>query len=78
VGTAWEVSSPYGPVQVEVGPNGQAVFNHPMVGALQGTWNMQGNKVNVSASFMGQTQSISATVKGSTLSAPGQNIRRLR
>jgi hypothetical protein len=78
VGTAWEVATPHGPVAIELGPNGQATANHPMVGAIPGQWSASGNKVTASASFMGQSMSMNATIDGSTLKVQGQNIRRLR
>ncbi len=78
VGTAWEVNTPYGPAVIELGPNGQATASHSLVGAVPGKWRVNGNKVNASASFMGQTMSMDAEIKGSTLKVPGQNIRRLR
>ena len=78
VGTAWQVGSPYGPVVFEVGANGQAIANHPMVGQLPATWRVQGDKVVVSASFMGQSMTIDAKIQGQTLVAPGQEIIRMR
>mgnify|MGYP000119238167 CR=1 FL=1 len=78
MGTAWQVDSPYGPVTVEFGPNGQGVAMHSMVGAIPATWRVQGNKVIANASFMGQSIKIDATIKGETLVAQGQTIRRVR
>ena len=78
VGTAWQVGSPYGHVVFEVGANGQAIANHPMVGQLPATWRVQGDKVVVSASFMGQSMTIDAKIQGQTLVAPGQEIIRMR
>ena len=78
VGTAWEVSTPHGAVAIELGPNGQATASHPLVGAIPGSWSVSGNRVTASASFMGQSMSVNATIEGSTLKVQGQNIRRLR
>ena len=78
VGTAWEVNTPHGKVQIELGPNGQATASHPLVGSMPDSWQVQGNRVNASASFMGQTVSIDATIQGNRLSVPGQNVRRVR
>lgn len=78
VGTAWEVSSQFGTVIIEIGPNGQAIANHPMVGSIVANWRVQGNKVIATATFMGQTMNIDATIEGNTLKVPGQTIRRLR
>lgn len=77
-GTAWEVNTPQGAVVIELGPNGQATASHPLVGAIPGNWSVQGNRVTASASFMGQSMSINATIEGSTLKVQGQNVRRLR
>ena len=78
VGTAWEVATPYGPAVIELGPNGQAVATHSLVGSVPGKWSANGNKVTASASFMGQSMSIDAEIKGSTLKVQGQSIRRIR
>ncbi len=78
VGTAWEAASPYGPVTIELGPNGQAVATHSMVGTITGKWSANGNKVTASVSFMGQSMSLDAEISGSTLKVQGQSIRRLR
>lgn len=78
VGTAWEAASPYGPVVIELGPNGQATATHSMVGVITGNWSVNGNKVRASVSFMGQSMSMDAEIKGSTLKVQGQSIRRLR
>ncbi|HPX87567.1 MAG TPA: hypothetical protein PKZ59_12880 [Candidatus Hydrogenedentes bacterium] len=78
VGTVWEVESPYGPVQVQIQQGGQATVSHPMAGSIPASWKVNGNKVQASASFMGQSINIDATIQGSTLSAKGQKIRRLR
>lgn len=78
VGTVWEVGTPHGAVQVQLQQGGQATVSHPMVGAIPASWRVNGNKVNASASFMGQSINIDATIKGNTLSAPGQSIRRVR
>ncbi len=78
VGTAWEAASPYGPVMIELGPNGQATATHFMVGVITGNWSVTGNKVRASVSFMGQSMSMDAEIAGSTLKVQGQSIRRLR
>ncbi|NLV46183.1 MAG: hypothetical protein GXY07_16975 [Candidatus Hydrogenedentes bacterium] len=78
VGTAWEAASPYGPVVIELGPNGQAVATHSMVGTITGKWSANGNKVTASVSFMGESMSLDAEISGSTLKVQGQSIRRLR
>ncbi|HOH32121.1 MAG: hypothetical protein BWX80_02727 [Candidatus Hydrogenedentes bacterium ADurb.Bin101] len=78
VGTAWEVATPYGPAVIELGPNGQATASHSLVGAVPGKWSVNGTKVTASASFMGQSMSVNAEIKGSTLKVEGQNIRRMR
>lgn len=78
VGTVWQVASPYGPVTVEFGPNGQAVAMHQMVGQIPASWSVQGNKVVAKASAMGQNINIDATIKGQTLEAKGQAIQRVR
>ena len=78
VGTAWQVASPYGPVAVEFGPNGQAVAIHSMIGQIPATWRVQGNKVVAKASAMGQNITIDATIQGQNLVAQGQNIMRVR
>lgn len=78
VGTAWEAASPYGPVVIELGPNGQATATHSMVGTVTGSWHVNGSKVTATVSFMGQTMSMDAEIKGSTLKVNGQSVRRLR
>lgn len=78
VGTAWEVPTPHGTVQIELGPNGQATASHPLVGSIPGNWQIRGNRVTASATFMGESVSIDATIQGNRLSVPGQNIRRVR
>ena len=78
VGTAWQVASPYGPVSVEFGPNGQAVAIHSMIGQIPASWRVQGNKVVAKASAMGQNITIDATIQGQNLVAQGQNIMRVR
>lgn len=78
VGTAWEVNTPYGVVAVELAPNGVMIASHPMVGSIQGKWSANGKNVSGSASFMGQTVPLQATIDGNTLKANGQNVRRLR
>jgi len=78
VGTAWEVSTPYGPAIIELGPNGQATATHSLVGSVPGKWRINGNKVTASASFMGQSMSVDAEIKGSSLRVQGQSIRRVR
>jgi len=78
VGTAWEVNTPQGTVQIELGPNGQATATHPLVGSIPGTWQAQGKRVTATASFMGQTMSIDATIQGNRLSVRGHNARRIR
>jgi len=78
VGTAWQVNSPYGPVAVEFGPNGQGVAVHQMIGQIPAKWRVQGNKVIANASAMGQSITIDATIQGQSLIAPGQQIIRVR
>lgn len=78
VGTVWQVDTPYGPVSVEFGANGQAVAMHSMVGMIPASWSIQGNKVVANASAMGQSITIDATIEGQNLVAKGQNIRRVR
>ncbi len=77
-GSVWQVNTPYGPVQVQLNPGGQAVASHPMVGTVSGTWRQAGNQVFITASFMGQTYNISADVCGNTLCYQGKPITRLR
>jgi hypothetical protein len=78
VGTVWQVDSPYGPVSVEFGANGQAFAMHSMVGMIPASWSIQGNKVVANASAMGQKITIDATIEGQNLVAQGQAIRRVR
>ncbi|MCK5863351.1 MAG: hypothetical protein KAH38_12755 [Candidatus Hydrogenedentes bacterium] len=78
VGTAWQIDSPQGVIMVEFGANGQGSASHPLVGAIPATWHVQGDKVLATASFMGQTMTIDATIQGEMLVAKGQNIRRMR
>jgi|GEM_PF-1063946 hypothetical protein len=78
VGTAWEAPSPYGPVTIELGPNGQAVAHHSMVGSVTGNWSVHGSKVRASVSFMGQSMSMDADIKGNNLQVQGRSLRKLR
>ncbi len=77
-GTAWNVPTPYGVVQVSLNPGGQAVASHPMVGTITGNWRVQGNKLVATVSFMGQTQTVSADICGNTLCFNGQPLQRIR
>lgn len=77
-GTAWEVATPQGPVSVELLPGGRAVFRHPMVGAVEGNWRVNGTVVTVTASPFGQKYTISCNIQGDTLVYQGMPIRRLR
>lgn len=77
-GSVWQVNTPYGPVQVQLNPGGQAIASHPMVGTVTGTWRQSGNQVFISASFMGQTYNIAADICGNTLCYQGRPITRLR
>ncbi|MCX8063723.1 MAG: hypothetical protein N3G21_00940 [Candidatus Hydrogenedentes bacterium] len=77
-GSVWQVNTPYGAVQVQLNPGGQAVASHPMVGTVMGTWRQSGYQVFITANFMGQTYNISADVCGNTLCYQGKPIMRLR
>lgn len=77
-GTVWNVPTPYGAVQVALNPGGQAVATHQMVGTVVGSWRVQGNQVIVSATFMGQTQTVAADICGNTLCFRGRPIPRIR
>lgn len=78
VGSAWEVNTQYGMIQVQLNGGGSAVASHPMAGTLSGNWRITGNQVVVKASFMNQTQTIRAQVCGTTLCVNGVPLRRLR
>ena len=78
VGSAWQVDSPYGPITVELGANGQAVASHSMVGNIPASWRVQGDKLIANASVMGHNINIDAKIQNGNLVAPGQNIRRVR
>ena len=77
-GTAWQAPTPYGTIQIQLNPGGQLVANHPMVGAVPGTWNVSGNQVSGTATAMGQTISIYAEIKGNNLWYQGRALKRLR
>jgi len=77
-GTAWNVPTPYGIIQVSLNPGGQAIAAHPMVGTVSGTWRIQGNRIVVTASFMGKTQTVVADICGNTLCFNGRAIQRIR
>jgi hypothetical protein len=78
VGSAWEVNTQYGAIQVQLNAGGQATASHPMAGAMNGSWQVSGNQVVVTASFMNQTQRVVAQVCGTTLCVDGAPLRRLR
>ena len=66
-GTSWEMSSPYGKVQVQFGGGGQATAYHPMAGTIPASWRIQGNQLLATASAMGQTLNLSAEIRGNQL-----------
>lgn len=77
-GSVWQVNTPYGAVQVQLNPGGQAIASHPMVGTITGTWRQVGNQMFITANIMGQTYNISAEICGNTLCYQGRPITRLR
>ncbi|HOV33485.1 MAG TPA: hypothetical protein PLX23_08995 [Candidatus Hydrogenedens sp.] len=77
-GTAWNVPTPYGIIQVSLNPGGQAIAAHPMVGTVSGTWRRQGNRIVVTASIMGKTQTVAADICGNTLCFNGRAIQRVK
>lgn len=77
-GTAWEVGTEYGPVQVQLLPGGQVSASHALAGQLSGTWRVNGNQLVVQVSVEGKMETMRATIQGNTLVAEGQQIRRLR
>ncbi len=77
-GTAWEVGTEYGPVQVQLLPGGQVSASHALAGQLNGTWRVNGNQLIAQVSVEGKMETMRATIQGDTLVAEGQQIRRLR
>jgi len=77
-GTAWEVGTEYGPVQVQLLPGGQVSASHALAGQLNGTWRVNGNQLITQVSVEGKMETMRATIQGDTLVAEGQQIRRLR
>ncbi len=77
-GTAWNVPTSYGIIQVSLNPGGRAVATHPMVGSVAGTWRRQGNRIIVSASIMRKTQTFAADICGNTLCFNGRAIQRVK
>lgn len=78
IGTAWTVNTPYGPVQVQLNAGGQLTANHSLIGAIPGTWSLQGNRLVANASAMGHYLNIDATIQGNTILFQGQPLMRLR
>ncbi len=77
-GTAWEAGTQYGVIQIQLNPGGQLAATHPMIGAIPGTWNVAGNKVNATATAMGQTLNIGCEIQGTNLIYQGKPLKRLR
>jgi len=78
VGTAWEMKTPEGAVQVQLNQGGQAIASHPMVGNLNATWRVSGSRLTVKATFMGQSQTVTCEIGPEALWYNGQPVRRLR
>ena len=68
--TTWQIQG----INVSLLPNGVAQATVPGLGQVQGTWNVSGSQLNVSA--MGQ--SITAEIRGQQLIARGQPVQRVR
>jgi hypothetical protein len=68
--TTWQIQG----FPVQLMPNGVAQANLPGLGQVQGTWNVSGNQLNVSA--MGQSESVE--IRGNQLFARGQQVQRVR
>ncbi len=78
VGTAWQVNTPEGQVQIQLQGGGNATASHPMLGTIPGKWQVQGNRVTATVSVMGQSHTISCQIRGNQLIYEGKPVRRLR
>ena len=77
-GTAWIVPTPQGDVTAHLNPRGNASLSHPMAGTFSGNWRVNGNKLTVNATVMGQKKTITATYRDGMFYAQGQMARRIR
>ncbi len=78
VGTGWRINTQYGPVEVYLNANGQAVGVHAMAGQIPGNWRVHGNRLSVKVSAMGRTEQVQCTIQGNRVLYKGHAIQRLR
>jgi len=87
--TAWRVPTEQGDISVQLLPGGRAVATPPpalagmvqqMTGksTLDGTWTLSGNSLTMTASAMGQTQTINAEIVGDQIQYQGRAATRLQ
>lgn len=87
--TAWRVPTDEGEISVQLLPGGRAIATPPpalagmiqqMTGksTLDGTWSLSGNSLTLTASAMGQTQTINAEIVGDQVQYEGRTATRIQ
>lgn len=76
--TSWMMNTQQGQVEVQLLPGGRALASHPMVGQIEATWRVAGNRVSVNANVFGQAYNLACDIQGDTLTYQGTPIQRLR